>query len=470
MEKGGSGMENSRKRLIARYAVDRGEHFEIVTRYDTETTRERADRQEPRAPSLMPRYPAANWFERKIADDFGIRFEGAYDFRPLLHHERWPVGNHPMRKDFDVHRVLEFSEYRPYKYEAVGGDGVFEVAVGPIHAGIIEPGHFHFSQAGEEMLHQEVRHFYKYRGIEKMLEGKSLAEAAPIVARISGNESVATQIALARISAQVEKKDLSEALQARWGILLELERIAHHWTDLGFIPNDAGFGAALAFASARAEETRRQLRDLTGHRFAFDALMREPRPWDREELIRWCRHMSQEAKWFEEWITDIPSLWDRMDTTGILTSGNALRYGCVGVVARASSVELDVRSEEPFYRERGFEPKQESSGDVAARFKVRLMELKHSLELIETFAKEASSEGFAFTETGEGAFESFVESSLGELYMAIELVGGKISRFFVRDPSFINWQALHLMMPGNIIADFPLINKSCDLSYAGNDL
>ena len=179
-------MENSRERLIARYAVDRGEDFEIITRYDDGVVRERVAKENPRAASLMSRYPAAIWFERKIADDFGIRFEGAFDHRPLLHHERWPQEVHPMRRDVDVCTVLSLADYRPYRYEAIGGDGVFEVAVGPIHAGIIEPGHFQFSQAGEDMLHQEVRHFYKYRGIEKMLEGKTLAEAAPIVARISG--------------------------------------------------------------------------------------------------------------------------------------------------------------------------------------------------------------------------------------------------------------------------------------------
>ncbi len=463
-------MENGPKRLIARYAVDRGEDFELITRFDDGTIRERVSKEDPRAASIMPRYPAAIWFERKIRDDFGIRFEGAFDQRPLLHHERWPRDLHPMRRDVDVHTVLELSDYRPYRYEAIGGDGVFEVAVGPIHAGIIEPGHFQFSQAGEDMLHQEVRHFYKYRGIEKMLEGKTLAEAAPVVARISGNESVAAQIALARLAEAAAGEEAGIGIAARRALLLESERLAHHWTDLGFIPNDAGFAAALAYASARAEEVRRWMAELTGHRFAFDAIASKPRPWDPGEALRRIAAQREAIDWFEDWIVGIPSLWDRMDTTGILQRFDALRYGCVGVVARASGVALDVRAGEALYTDNGFAIQSEESGDVAARFKVRIAELRHSLELMERFVPLCTEEPFAFPEGGEGAFESFVESSLGELYLAVEMEEGKIRRFFFRDPSFVNWQALHRMMPGNIIADFPLINKSCDLSYAGNDL
>ncbi|ADV47089.1 NADH-quinone oxidoreductase subunit C [Nitratifractor salsuginis] len=466
------------KRLIARYAVDRGDNFELLTRFDDGMVREQVSRSQPVAASIMPRFPAAIWFERKTADDFGIRFEGAFDFRPLVHHERWPEGVYPMRRDFDVHTVLEAAEYRPYHYETIGGDGVFEVAVGPIHAGIIEPGHFHFSQAGEDMLHQEVRHFYKYRGIEKMLEGKNLAEAAPIVSRISGNESVAAQSAFLHIVEESTAQELPEALRLRHALLLELERIIHHWTDLGFIPNDAGFGAALAWGSARAEEARRLMARLTRSRFGFEALFRELPAWDLGEISSFAQRMEEAIGWFENWIVDIPSLWDRMDTTGILKADDAKRYGCVGVMARASGLSLDVRSDDPFYTERGFAAATETSGDVAARFKVRIAEVKSSLALIQSFVRELmekgaeSGEDFSLleSEAKDGFYESFVESSLGEIYMSIEIEAGKIGRFFYRDPSFVNWQALHLMMPGNIIADFPLINKSCDLSYAGNDL
>ena len=165
---------------------------------------------------------------------------------------------------------------------------------------------------------------------------------------------------------------------------------------------------------------------------------------------------------------DIPSLWDRFDTTGILTHQKALKYDTVGVVARASGVTLD-RRDTPFYLEHGFVMANESSGDVGARFKVRLKEIKNSILMMHHFVEEDDTV-LELDEVHDGSYSSFVESSIGELFMAIDIKEGKIDRFFVRDPSFVNWQALHLMMRKDIIADFPLINKSCDLSYAGNDL
>jgi len=171
----------------------------------------------------------------------------------------------------------------------------------------------------------------------------------------------------------------------------------------------------------------------------------------------------QEAiTFFESWIIDIPSLWDRFDTTGILKTEKALKYDTVGIVARASGLGLD-RRDEPFYHEHGFEIQVQKSADVAARSKIRLEEVKNTLLMMRNFRVEAC-ETVKLGEVENGEYFSFVESSIGELFMSIEINKSVIERFFVRDPSSVNWQALHLMMPGNIIADFPLINKSCDLS------
>ena len=173
-------------------------------------------------------------------------------------------------------------------------------------------------------------------------------------------------------------------------------------------------------------------------------------------------------KWFEDWIVDIPSLWDRLDTTGILTTQNAIKYSCVGVMAKASGVEMDTRNNN-FYKEHGFIQQKEKTGDVAARFKIRLKEVFNSVEMIRNFIN-FEEEKIEFNEFFDGEYYSFVESSIGELFMFVKIKNGVIDRFFSKDPSFSNWQALHTMMSGNIIADFPLINKSCDLSYSGNDL
>ena len=318
------------------------------------------------------------------------------------------------------------------------------------------------------MLHLEVRHFYKNRGIEKMLEGKKLEDVKPIIERISGNESIAYQICYRDIYLQATQQELPLSLQKRHALLLELERSIHHLTDIGFIPNDAGFGAALSFASKLSEDARRKMNELTGHRFGFGAVSFENSFIDTASFHEWLDALEKSVTFFEEWIIDIPSLWDRFDTTGILPLKKAVKYACVGVVARASGVAID-RRENPFYLEHGFAMASEMSGDVAARFKIRLKELKNSIVMMRHFLEEDDTV-MEVAEVCDGAYQSFCESSLGELFMAIDIKDGVIERFFVRDPSFVNWQAVHIMMRHDIIADFPLINKSCDLSYAGNDL
>ncbi len=453
-------------RLIARFAEQLPDGFEVIDIYDSQTQRHALPSTDPAIDSIAARYPAALWFERKMHDDFGIRIANAFDTRPLVHHERFPAV-HPMRKEFTPGK-LQLAEFKPYKYEAIEGEGIFQVGVGPIHAGIIEPGHFHFSQEGEAILHLEVRHFYKYRGIEKMMEGRDPADGFAIVEKISGNESVAYQIGYLNLLAQAADTTIDENIRKYNAILLELERIAHHLTDLGFIPNDAGFGAALAFCSMLAEDTRRMLHRLAGHRFGFGAVRGETKEIDKDALKKFVAHLRSEMEFFRDWIIDIPSLWDRLDTTGRLATTDAKKYGCVGVVARASGVALDRRDEE-LYRAHGWRMVTQPGGDVAARFKVRLEEVFVSLDIIEAMMDFAPAR-MTYDALRDGSYISYVESSLGELMQYLRIEDGKIARYFARDPSFINWQALHLMMHGNIIADFPLINKSCDLSYAGSDL
>ena len=455
-------------RLLARYAKDLEFEFEIVDVYENEIKRVKVSKDEAQIQTITNTHPSAIWFERKISDDFGIKFVNAFDKRSLIHQERFPLNTHPMLKSF-TKKELEFDEYRAYEYESINGDGVFQVSVGPIHAGIIEPGHFHFSQAGEDMLHQEIRHFYKYRAIEKMLEDKNIFQAKDIIQRISGNESVAYQIAYTNILTQAGGVDIPLNLQKQYAIFLEIERIIHHLTDIGFIPNDAGFGSALAFASKLSEDARRVMKTLSNHRFGFDCISLKSQDINKEYLISWLEGLKKDIDFFEDWIYAIPSLWDRFDTTGILLNTKAIKYDTVGVVARASGVNNDVRENE-FYKNYGFEVAIQTSGDVSARFSVRLKEIKNSLVMIKNFLEDMSLESLEIQNINDGEYFSKVESSIGELFMSIDIKDGLIKRFFVRDPSFVNWQAVHLMMPGNIIADFPLINKSCDLSYAGNDL
>lgn len=456
-------------RLIAKFAKEKQDSFEIVTVFDTQLQTQTVDKTARTASSIAHQYPSAIWYERKIFDDFGITFENSFDKRPLLHHEQFPLNVHPLLNTFTA-KQIEFTDFKPYKYDVVGGDGVFEVAVGPIHAGIIEPGHFHFSQDGERMLHLDIRHFYTHRGIEKMVHNRSVLDVKAIIGRISGNESIAYQTACIDIISQASNTVLPVELKSYHAFLLEFERLIHHLTDIGFIPNDAGFGAALSFASKLTEDCRRQLKQITGHRFGFDAINFDIPKFDHDQLALFLDELFQEVRWFEAWISEVASLWDRFDTTGILTYEKAVKYNCVGVMARASGVALDCRNND-FYKRHGFKMALQTSGDVAARFKLRIMEIYNSIEMMQSFLKEIKPlHVTAPAKLTSGSYQTFVESSIGELFVSIDIYDDRIERFFARDPSHVNWQAVHTMMLKDIIADFPLINKSCDLSYAGNDL
>jgi len=298
-----------------------------------------------------------------------------------------------------------------------------------------------------------------------MCENKNPLEIKKIVERISGNESIAYQIALFEILAKASEIEIPESLKQKYFTLLEIERIIHHLTDIGFIPNDAGFAPALAYASKLTEETRRIFAKISGHRFGFEAINEETQI-DYEELIKFMDYLQKEIIYFRDWTFDIPSLWDRFDTTGILTIDKAVKYSVVGVGARASGLEIDTRNE--WHKKFGFKLQTEESGDVGARFKVRIKEILNSIEMIKNF-KTDKNETIKFS-LKDGEYTSLVESSIGELFMFMKIKDGLVDRFYVRDPSHINWQAFHTTIYKDIIADFPLINKSFDLSYAGNDL
>ena len=453
-------------RLIARFAQELEAGIEIVDVYDKETQKSMLSFESLEIETLTKKYPSAIWMERKISDEFGIKLIDSFDTRPLLKHERFPSDIYPLRKDFKAY-AINFTEYKPYDYEAIGGDGVFQVAVGPIHAGIIEPGHFQFSQAGEEILHLEIRHFYKYRAIEKMCEGKEPMAIKKIVERISGNESVAYQIAFVEILAKASGIEIPNSLKQKYATLLELERIIHHLTDIGFIANDVGFAPALALGSKLSEEARRVFAKLTGHRFGFGAI-KEELSIDFGSLIEFLNYIEKELEFFRDWIYDIPSVWDRFDTTGKLSVKKAVKYGVVGVGARASGLKVDARDND-FYKNFGYQMQLGKKGEVSDRFKLRFNEIFNSIEMIKRF-ENYDNESVEFGNFKDGEYSAFSESSIGELFIYLRIEDGLVDRLFVRDPSFINWQAFHTTIYKDIIADFPLINKSFDLSYAGSDL
>ncbi len=453
-------------RLIARFAQELPEGIEIIDVYDKKVEKQLLDFNDLTIKTLTHKYPAAIWMERKIQDEFGVEFIDAFDTRTLVKHEYFPKDIFPMRKSF-TQKELSFSSFEPYEWEKIEGEGVFEVGVGPIHAGIIEPGHFHFSQAGEEILHLEVRHFYKYRAIEKMCENKHPLAIRKIIERVSGNESIAYQIAYFDILAQASQQEFSDSLKRKFAALLEFERIIHHLNDIGFIANDVGFSAALALGSKLSEEARRVFEQITGHRFGFGAIQTNL-VIDFSYLNTFLDYLQKELSFFWEWINDIPSVWDRFDITGKLSKEKAIKYGVVGVAARASGVEIDVRNND-FYQQFHYKMQLGKKGEVSDRFKLRFLEIFNSIAMIKSLQTNGK-ETIELSHFQDGQYMARSESSIGELFFYIKIKNNLIDRLFIRDPSFINWQAFHTTIYNDIIADFPLINKSFDLSYAGSDL
>ena len=432
-------------------------------------------------PSITPHIHAAKWYEREIRDMFGLIAEGHPDLRRLVRHEHWQKGTHPLRKDFKWNTVMERQQGQ-YAFRRIEGEGVFEVPVGPIHAGIIEPGHFRFSVAGEPIMHLEVRHFWKHRGVEKLFENHMLTTAVPLAERVSGDTTIGHSLAYCQ--AVETLLDLEVPRRARYlrSLFLELERLHNHLGDVGAICNDTAYTLAHAHCS-RMKEQVMQLNDrLTGSRFLRGvnlvggvAINLEIARLD--EVVAELDRIEKDFSELEAIIFANASLTDRLETTGVLTQRVAWDHAAMGVVGRASNIDRDVRRDCPFaaYDELQVRVALYHYGDVRARMRVRMDEIHESIRLIREIRTRIPQGSIMASPAhvpaaGEWAL-SAVEGWRGEiLYVVMAGEDGRIHRCKVRDPSFVNWPAIQWAVLGNIIPDFPLINKSFNLSYAGNDL
>lgn len=431
--------------------------------------------------SITPRIHAAKWYEREIRDMFGLIPVGHPDQRRLVRHEQWPKGTHSLKKDFSWHTVMNREE-GTYAYRQIKGDGVFEVPVGPIHAGIIESGHFRFSVAGEPIMQLEIRHFWKHRGVEKLIENLSLINGVTLAEKVSGDTSFGHSLCYCQAVESLLSVEVPPRAEYLRTLFLELERLHNHIGDVGAICNDAAYALALAHCS-RMKEQIMQLNDrLAGHRFLRGVNRVGGMALDltSHQLREISAQVTGIEKDFKE-LTDIifinASLTDRLETTGILKEQTARDHGSVGVAARASNINRDIRRDHPFaaYRYLNFKVPVFQYGDVRARVRVRIEEIHESFSMIKRICGEipegpVAVETFSSPNPGEWAL-SAVEGWRGEiLYFVMAGKNGMIHRCKVRDPSFVNWPAVQYAVLGNIIPDFPLINKSFNLSYAGNDL
>lgn len=431
--------------------------------------------------SITPHVHAAKWYEREIRDLFGLIARGHPDLRRLVRHAHWPKGTHPLKKDFRWDTVLDRQQGQ-YAYRQIEGEGVFEVPVGPIHAGIIEPGHFRFSVAGEPIMQLELQHFWKHRGVEKLFEQQTLTAAVPLAERVSGDTTVGH--GLAYCQAVESLLGLAVPRRARYlrTLFLELERLHNHLGDVGAICNDTAYALPHAHCGRMKERLMQLNDDLTGSRFLRGATRVGGVGVDLVaaqlgQIVRELDVIERDFSELERILFANASLTDRVETTGVLFERTARDHGVMGVVGRASGIDRDLRRDRPFaaYDEIPIRVALYRYGDVRARMRVRLDEIHESMRVIREVRNRIPSgpvvaEPAGVPRPGDWALGG-VEGWRGEiLYVVMAGEGGRIHRCKVRDPSFVNWPAIQWAVLGNIIPDFPLINKSFNLSYAGNDL
>jgi len=433
--------------------------------------------EDPGFDSLAKSMHSASLFEREIWEAFGVKPKGHPDLRRLrLHDEVWPQGNYPLRKDFNGINPQALGEY---KFARVDGEGVFEVPVGPVHAGIIGPGHFRFSVAGEPIINLEIRLGFKHRGIEKLFEGKSCLDAVGLSECVSGDSSFAHSFAFTQAAEKISGVSIPPQAAYLRSIFLELERMYNHVNGVGGMALDAGFSFPSAYASI-IKEAILQLNDkLTGSRYlkkvnTIGGVLADIDDTKKQILLDSLKHIKQDFNELVKILYSSVSFMDRVDTTGILHRKTAEDLGLVGLIARASGIPTDLRKYFPgVYKEVKFKMVTQESGDVLARLRVRISEFEESIRLIEEFATKLAKSGELRTSQGikEGRALGYAEGWRGPVLYWLETgPTGLIERCKIVDPSFHNWQGLSFAVLGNIIPDFPLCNKSFDLSYSGNDL
>ncbi len=431
-------------------------------------------------PDLAVIFPCASRMQRAIFDLTGLRARDAQDNRPWLNHGNWPSDYFPLQKQATGVERFESSE-ADYPFVQVAGDGVHEIAVGPIHAGIIEPGHFRFSVVGEKVLRLEERLGYVHRGVERLFERTPASGGHRVAGRIAGDSTVAFSWAYCMALEQACGTAISSRALYLRALLLERERVANHLGDLGALGNDAGFAFGLAQFSRLKEDWIRMNAHAFEHRYLMDRVVPggvtiDIRPETGTALARQCDHIEREVHALRRIYEDQSGLQDRFAGTGRLTAEVAGHFGVRGMAARASGHPFDVRAalQPAPYDEVPVKAASDPRGDVAARVAVRFTEIDESLRLIRALLAGLPAGPVAVDlkpATAPSRGTGWVEGWRGDVFAAIEVdAGDVVSRCHCHDPSWQAWPALEHAIIGNIVADFPLINKSFNLNYAGHDL
>lgn len=431
-------------------------------------------------PSLVSQMYEASLYEREIHSFFGLTPIGHPDLRPFILHENWPGNMFPLRKDFRWDTRPEKAN-EPYEFQKVEGEGIYEIPVGPVHAGIIEPGHFRFSVAGEEIVSLEPQLGYVHKGSEKLFEKLALADKVKLSESISGDTSFSHSLAFCQALETLGDVKVPERAQYLRVIYSELERLANHLNDVGFILNDTAFTFGGSNGPRMKEHVMQLCERITGHRFlrgvnTIGGVTKDLTDDLAQSLIA---ELDAIRKDFEEVIAiteDNETVLNRLKGTGILDKQVALDHGVVGIAARAVGLPYDARKEYPYaaYDSLTLKTAKQITGDVYARYHVRISEVYTAIDLIaqaiKKMPKGAIQSKSAVSLQKKAYTVSITEGWRGDIvYFVATDAKGEISRVGVRDASFLNWPAVPYAVAGNIVPDFPLINKSFNLSYSGFD-
>ncbi|RMF10791.1 MAG: hydrogenase expression protein HypE [Alphaproteobacteria bacterium] len=425
-----------------------------------------------RYPSVALRHAPVMRLERTIQDLFGLKAQGLPDKRPWLDHQRWgvlaPLGAEKRTRKRPV----------PYSFLPAEGESLHQIPVGPVHAGIIEPGHFRFTANGETVVRLEERLGYVHKGIEGLMAGADVDRAAKLASRTSGDSTVAYGIAFAQ--AAEAALGVKAPPRAQWlrALMAELERLANHLGDIGAICNDAAFALMHAHCGVLRERVLRAADAAFGHRLMRDLVVPggvaanlDDRGTEHlEALVGNIRHRFPALV---ELYDNTASLLDRTVGTGILAPQLAERFGAGGYVGRASGRQFDARRQPGYapYDQLELEVPVREEGDVNARVWIRIDEVGQSLSLIEQILRGLPGGSLRTKlprKSGEGV--ALVEGFRGDILVWVRLERGAVARCHMRDPSWFQWPLLEAAIEGNIVADFPLCNKSFNCSYSGHDL
>jgi Ni,Fe-hydrogenase III large subunit/Ni,Fe-hydrogenase III component G len=433
----------------------------------------------PVYPDLSPYFPVANRMQRALFDLFGFKAINSEDQRPWIRHGSWPPDIFPLRDEVKIDYQFH-QEPDDYPFIPVIGEGVHEIPVGPVHAGVIEPGHFRFQVVGERILRLEERLGYTHKGIAKHFQHTSFEKGAQLASRICGDSTVA--YAWSYSMALENLHGYQPPPRAQWirALLLERERIMNHLGDLGALGNDAGFRFGLNQFSRLKELVSRHNYKLFGHRYLMDSIIpggvaTDLSTADLNDLFNEIHLVRREVNTLESIYREHDGLQDRFLTTGIIDFNLATHLGLLGLAARASGVKNDWREDFPYlpYNQFHFKSKIQSAGDVAARVAIRFLEIESSLQLVERIlstlpkgsvrrtlpAVHSSKIGLGCVEGWRGPIITVLcNSDKKHLHWSQ-----------IHDPSWQNWPALEHAVIGNIVPDFPLINKSLNLSYSSHD-